>query len=209
MLNITIYDNHMVAGDPEVLNHIYFIMIDTKKCRMLCISMNSVGHVSKVSFLLTIISIRRISEECWVSDTCQTRSHHCVFSDRVSQCMTAKSVDTRVSLLLASCNKSYWAQWRAPVSLYYFLLKCNWNSSYQCMPISQIEDFKICKIEIEATEIINFIPENRNWLFNMLLKVSQDVPKYMMVSGERADLRGLNLEGLRRRGFSDSEVGFS
>lgn len=42
----------------------------------------------------------------------------------------------------------------------------------------------------------------------MVLKVSQDVPKYMMVSGERADLRGLNLEGLRRRGFSDSEVGF-
>lgn len=36
--------------------------------------------------------------------------------------------------------------------------------------------------------------------------VSQDVPKYMMVSGERADLRGLNLEGLRRRGFSDSEI---
>lgn len=36
--------------------------------------------------------------------------------------------------------------------------------------------------------------------------VSQDVPKYMMVSGERADIRGLNLEGLRRRGFSDSEI---
>ena len=43
----------------------------------------------------------------------------------------------------------------------------------------------------------------------MLLKVSQDIPKYMMVSGERAELRGLNLEGLRRRGFSDTEVGFN
>ncbi|XP_047338985.1 probable acyl-[acyl-carrier-protein]--UDP-N-acetylglucosamine O-acyltransferase, mitochondrial [Impatiens glandulifera] len=36
--------------------------------------------------------------------------------------------------------------------------------------------------------------------------VSQDVPKYVMVSGERAKLHGLNLEGLRRRGFSDAEI---
>ncbi|XP_077210714.1 bacterial transferase hexapeptide repeat-containing protein isoform X2 [Tasmannia lanceolata] len=36
--------------------------------------------------------------------------------------------------------------------------------------------------------------------------VTQDVPKYMMVSGDRAELRGLNLEGLRRRGFSSIEV---
>nr|GME21752.1 inactive protein kinase SELMODRAFT_444075-like isoform X1 [Ipomoea batatas] len=36
--------------------------------------------------------------------------------------------------------------------------------------------------------------------------VSQDVPKYTMVSGERAELRGLNLEGLRRRGFSVMEI---
>ncbi|GLT47842.1 hypothetical protein SLA2020_215030 [Shorea laevis] len=36
--------------------------------------------------------------------------------------------------------------------------------------------------------------------------VSQDVPKYMMVSGERAELRGLNLEGLRRRGFTVTEI---
>ncbi|CAH9098520.1 unnamed protein product [Cuscuta europaea] len=36
--------------------------------------------------------------------------------------------------------------------------------------------------------------------------VSQDVPKYTMVSGERAELRGLNLEGLRRHGFSASEI---
>ncbi|KAI3883203.1 hypothetical protein MKX03_017663 [Papaver bracteatum] len=36
--------------------------------------------------------------------------------------------------------------------------------------------------------------------------VSQDVPKYMMVTGDRADLRGLNLEGLRRRGFSSEEI---
>ncbi|ONK72949.1 uncharacterized protein A4U43_C04F25260 [Asparagus officinalis] len=36
--------------------------------------------------------------------------------------------------------------------------------------------------------------------------ISQDVPKYMMVSGDRAELRGLNLEGLRRCGFSSAEV---
>lgn len=36
--------------------------------------------------------------------------------------------------------------------------------------------------------------------------VAQDIPKYMMVTGERAELRGLNLEGLHRCGFSDSEI---
>lgn len=36
--------------------------------------------------------------------------------------------------------------------------------------------------------------------------VSQDVPKYMMVAGERAELRGLNVEGLRRSGFSTIEI---
>ncbi|KAL8464023.1 hypothetical protein ACS0TY_033816 [Phlomoides rotata] len=36
--------------------------------------------------------------------------------------------------------------------------------------------------------------------------VSQDVPMYTLVSGERAELRGLNLEGLRRRGFSVAEI---
>lgn len=37
-------------------------------------------------------------------------------------------------------------------------------------------------------------------------QISQDVPKYMMVSGARAELRGLNLEGLRRNAFSTMEV---
>ncbi|CAN1329314.1 Probable acyl-[acyl-carrier-protein]--UDP-N-acetylglucosamine O-acyltransferase, mitochondrial [Linum perenne] len=36
--------------------------------------------------------------------------------------------------------------------------------------------------------------------------VSQDVPKYTMVAGERAELRGLNMEGLRRRGFTLTEI---
>ncbi|PKA47612.1 putative acyl-[acyl-carrier-protein]--UDP-N-acetylglucosamine O-acyltransferase, mitochondrial [Apostasia shenzhenica] len=35
--------------------------------------------------------------------------------------------------------------------------------------------------------------------------ISQDVPKYVMVSGERAEIRGLNFEGLRRHGFSSAE----
>ncbi|CAF2069127.1 unnamed protein product [Brassica napus] len=34
----------------------------------------------------------------------------------------------------------------------------------------------------------------------------QDVPKYMMVTGERGELRGLNLEGLRRNGFTMSKM---
>lgn len=36
--------------------------------------------------------------------------------------------------------------------------------------------------------------------------VAQDVPKYMMVSGDRAELRGLNSEGLRRFGFPKLEI---
>ncbi|KAM1178642.1 hypothetical protein ACFX13_018244 [Malus domestica] len=36
--------------------------------------------------------------------------------------------------------------------------------------------------------------------------ITQDVPKYMMVAGERAVLRGLNLEGLRRNGFTAAEI---
>uniref|UniRef100_A0A7N0TFB5 UDP N-acetylglucosamine O-acyltransferase C-terminal domain-containing protein n=2 Tax=Kalanchoe fedtschenkoi TaxID=63787 RepID=A0A7N0TFB5_KALFE len=36
--------------------------------------------------------------------------------------------------------------------------------------------------------------------------ISQDVPMYTMVSGERAELRGLNIEGLRRHSFSDAEI---
>ncbi|PKI58676.1 hypothetical protein CRG98_020942 [Punica granatum] len=36
--------------------------------------------------------------------------------------------------------------------------------------------------------------------------ITQDVPKYVMVAGERAELRGLNFEGLRRHGFSITEM---
>ncbi|XLQ99754.1 hypothetical protein HN51_054469 [Arachis hypogaea] len=36
--------------------------------------------------------------------------------------------------------------------------------------------------------------------------VSQDVQKYTMVAGERVELRGLNLVGLTRRGFSTAEI---
>lgn len=36
--------------------------------------------------------------------------------------------------------------------------------------------------------------------------VARDVPVYTMVAGDRAELRGLNLEGMRRCGFSDVQV---
>lgn len=36
--------------------------------------------------------------------------------------------------------------------------------------------------------------------------VAQDVPPYMLVVGERASLRGLNLIGLRRQGFTSEEI---
>lgn len=47
------------------------------------------------------------------------------------------------------------------------------------------------------------------FIFLARLKVAQDVPKYTMVTGERAELRGLNLEGLHRHGFTITEVGRS
>lgn len=60
-------------------------------------------------------------------------------------------------------------------------------------------------------ECLNCLHIIKLWFLYLLtiiwLKVSQDVPKYTMVAGERAELRGLNLEGLRRRGFTDTEVG--
>ena len=36
--------------------------------------------------------------------------------------------------------------------------------------------------------------------------VGQDVPPYTIATGDRARLRGLNLVGLRRRGFSDDTI---
>jgi UDP-N-acetylglucosamine acyltransferase len=36
--------------------------------------------------------------------------------------------------------------------------------------------------------------------------VSKDVPPYMLIAGERGWLRGINLVGLKRQGFSDSQL---
>ncbi len=36
--------------------------------------------------------------------------------------------------------------------------------------------------------------------------VLQDVPAYLMVSGNKAEPHGINVEGLRRRGFSQAAV---
>ena len=37
-------------------------------------------------------------------------------------------------------------------------------------------------------------------------RISQDVPPFMMVDGNPLSVRGLNLEGLRRRGFSPARI---
>ncbi|ESQ54283.1 hypothetical protein EUTSA_v10025613mg [Eutrema salsugineum] len=52
----------------------------------------------------------------------------------------------------------------------------------------------------------NIFANNTLLAGHVIVEVSQDVPKYMMVTGERAELRGLNLEGLRRNGFTMSEM---
>ncbi|CAN1167182.1 Probable acyl-[acyl-carrier-protein]--UDP-N-acetylglucosamine O-acyltransferase, mitochondrial [Linum perenne] len=52
----------------------------------------------------------------------------------------------------------------------------------------------------------NIFANNTLLAGHVVVEVSQDVPKYTMVAGERAELRGLNMEGLRRRGFTLTEV---
>ncbi|KAF5481871.1 hypothetical protein F2P56_002486 [Juglans regia] len=52
----------------------------------------------------------------------------------------------------------------------------------------------------------NIFANNTLLAGHVVVEVSQDVPKYVMVAGERAELRGLNLEGLRRRGFTVTEI---
>ncbi|XP_060675103.1 probable acyl-[acyl-carrier-protein]--UDP-N-acetylglucosamine O-acyltransferase, mitochondrial isoform X2 [Ziziphus jujuba] len=52
----------------------------------------------------------------------------------------------------------------------------------------------------------NIFANNTLLAGHVVVGVSQDVPKYMMVSGERAELRGLNLEGLRRHRFTAAEI---
>ncbi|XP_044471192.1 probable acyl-[acyl-carrier-protein]--UDP-N-acetylglucosamine O-acyltransferase, mitochondrial isoform X2 [Mangifera indica] len=52
----------------------------------------------------------------------------------------------------------------------------------------------------------NIFANNTLLAGHVVVEVSQDVPKYTMVAGERAELRGLNFEGLCRRGFTVSEI---
>ncbi|XP_011010646.1 PREDICTED: probable acyl-[acyl-carrier-protein]--UDP-N-acetylglucosamine O-acyltransferase, mitochondrial isoform X2 [Populus euphratica] len=52
----------------------------------------------------------------------------------------------------------------------------------------------------------NIFANNTLLAGHAVVEVSQDVPKYTMVVGERAELRGLNLEGLRRNGFTATEI---
>uniref|UniRef100_A0A0E0JNE5 UDP N-acetylglucosamine O-acyltransferase C-terminal domain-containing protein n=1 Tax=Oryza punctata TaxID=4537 RepID=A0A0E0JNE5_ORYPU len=52
----------------------------------------------------------------------------------------------------------------------------------------------------------NIFANNTLFAGHVVVEIAQDVPRYMMVAGDRAELRGLNLEGLKRNGFSDQEV---
>ena len=56
------------------------------------------------------------------------------------------------------------------------------------------------------TGIHQFVKVGAHAMIGFSSAVSQDVPPFMMVDGNPLSVRGLNLEGLRRRGFSAARV---
>lgn len=56
------------------------------------------------------------------------------------------------------------------------------------------------------TGIHQFVKVGAHVMAGFASHISQDVPPYMMVDGNPLAVRGLNLEGLRRRGFSSARV---
>ncbi len=56
------------------------------------------------------------------------------------------------------------------------------------------------------TGIHQFVKVGAHVMAGFASHISQDVPPFMMVDGNPLAVRGLNLEGLRRRGFSAARV---
>ena len=56
------------------------------------------------------------------------------------------------------------------------------------------------------TGVHQFVKVGAHVMAGFASHISQDVPPYMMVDGNPLAVRGLNLEGLRRRGFSPARV---
>ena len=56
------------------------------------------------------------------------------------------------------------------------------------------------------TGIHQFVKVGAHVMAGFASHISQDVPPYMMVDGNPLSVRGLNLEGLRRRGFSPARI---
>lgn len=68
-------------------------------------------------------------------------------------------------------------------------------------------------VNIESMAIISgvlgihqFVHIGRMAMVGGMSRISRDVPPYMMVEGNPARVRSLNLTGLKRRGFSSSEI---
>lgn len=51
-----------------------------------------------------------------------------------------------------------------------------------------------------------FVRIGAHAMAGMTTSLSQDLPPYVMASGNPAEARGMNFEGLRRRGFSDAAI---
>ncbi|MDE2598016.1 MAG: acyl-ACP--UDP-N-acetylglucosamine O-acyltransferase [Rhodocyclaceae bacterium] len=51
-----------------------------------------------------------------------------------------------------------------------------------------------------------FVRIGAHAMAGMTTSLSQDLPPYVMASGNPAEARGMNLEGLRRRGFADDAI---
>ena len=57
------------------------------------------------------------------------------------------------------------------------------------------------------TQVHQFVKIGAHAMAGMATALSQDVPPYAMVNGNPAQARGINVEGLRRRGFSGERIG--
>jgi UDP-N-acetylglucosamine acyltransferase len=80
---------------------------------------------------------------------------------------------------------------------------CIFANSVQLAGHVQIGDYVILG---GLSGVHQYVRIGAHAMAGMTTSLSQDVPPYVMASGNPAEARGMNFEGLRRRGFSDEAI---